>query len=268
MALIDTTTLLGISDRAAQQYNLLQVAFGDANQEGGGWYFDRASSAASAPDPQIEIPLGRPYEDVDDDVEVDFAIRNGTRMANIVNAMLVHFNERDGSGNALQPGGWDGYATTQNVRYSDWFNKLYFAIKDQYLLANNVFSEGDDVFGTVEIVSGPGIDFTDGVNYGTGAATNLATGGNYAATQLKVVVQSFGASELDLRLRVKDINNLPTTIDVTIPASSPVGTEISVGSTSDRFLDVMSVEFIPFSDYGTLGDTVTIQNVKERQIAL
>lgn len=268
MALIDTTTLLGIADRAAQQYDILQDAFEDANQEGGGWYFDRASSSAMAPDPQVEIPLGRPYEDVDSDLEINYAIRNGTRLASVINAMLVHFNERDGSGNAIQPGGWDGYATTHNVRYSEWFNKLYFIIKNQYLLANNVFSEGEDVFGTVEIVAGPGIDFTDGVNYGTGAAANLATGGNYAPTQLKMVLQSIGAAELDLRLRVKDKNNLPTTIDVTIPAGSSPGDEIPVGTASNRFLDVMSVEFIPFSDYGTLGDTITIQNIKERHVAL
>jgi hypothetical protein len=265
MALIDTTTLLGIADRAAQQYNILRQGFESADQEGGGWYFDRATTTQ---DPDIEIPLGQPYQIVDEDVEVDFAIRNGTRMANIVNAMLVHFNVRDSAGNPLQAGGWDGYLASKNVRVSWWFNKLYFAVKQRYLLAINVFSETDDTFGTVEVVSGPGLQFTDGVNYGNGSELNRATGSNFAATQLKVVVGTMGANQLDLRLNVKDINNLPTTIDVSIPASSPPGTEIPVGTSANRYLDMIGVSYIPFSSYGTLGDTVTIHNLKERQIAL
>ena len=141
-------------------------------------------------------------------------------------------------------------------------------MKQRYLLAIDVFSETDDTFGTVEVVAGPGLDFTDGVNYGTGSDLNKATGSDFAATQLKVVVGSMGANQLDLRLQVKDINNLPTTIDVSIPGGSAPGTEISVGTTSNRYLDMIGVSFIPFSSYGTLGDTVTIHNLKERQIAL
>ena len=265
MALIDTTTLLGIADRAAEQYNILQQAFSDANQEGGGYYFSRVTATN---DSQIEIPLEQPYQIVDDDLLVDYAVRNGTRMANIVNAMLVHFNQRDNSGTPLQVGGWDGYLYQHNSRVSWWFNKLFYAVKNHWMLAVNVFSETDDVFGTIELASGPSIDFTDGVNYGNGATTNQANGSYFAATQLKVIVTTMGANDLDLRLRVKDINNVPTSIDVNIPASSPPGTEIDVGTSSDRFLDLIGAEFVPASSYGTLGDEVTVHNLKERQIAL
>jgi hypothetical protein len=265
MALIDTTTLLGIADRAAQQYNILNTAYLQANQEGGGYYFGRVTLTN---DQDVEIPLERPYQIVDEDLQTDFAIRNGTHLANIVNAMLVHFNIRNSANQPLQAGGWDGYLYTKNVRVSWWFNKLYFAIKNQYLLAVNVFSETDDVFATLDVAAGPTLNFTDGVNYGTGSTSNLANGSNFAATQLKIVVTSMGASPLDLRLSVKDINNLPTTIDVTVPASSPAGTEIPIGTSSDRFLDVIGASFIPFGSFGTLGDTVTVNNLKERQIAL
>lgn len=265
MALIDSTDLLGIADRAAQQYNILQSAFDSANLEGGGFYFDRVTYTE---DPDVELPTIQPYRLVDEDLDVDAAIYSGTRLANVINAMLVHFNIRNTSNVPLQVGGWDGYATDHNIRYSWWFNKLYFAVKSQYLLANNVFSETDDIFGTAVIVAGPGVNFTDGVNYGTGSSTNRANGSNFAATQLKVVVTTMGANQLDLRLSVKDINNLPTTIDVTIPPSQPPGTEIAVGTTSNRYLDVMGVSYKPAASYGTLGDTVTIRNLKERQIAL
>lgn len=264
MALIDSTDLLGIADRAAQQYDILRQAYETAQQEGGGWYFTRVTDTD---DPDVELPTIQPYRIVDEDLDVDMAVTSGSRLANIINAMMVHFNTRE-NGVPLQVGGWDGYATSQDVRYSWWFNKLYFAVKSQYLLANNVFSETDDIFGTVVIGAGPSVNFTDGVNYGTGSSTNLANGSNFAATQLKVVVTNLGANNLDLRLSVKDINNLPTTIDVTIIANSPPGTEFPVGDETNRYLDVMGVSYKPASSYGTLGDTVTIQNLKERQIAL
>lgn len=265
MALIDTTTLLGVADRAAEQYDILRQGFDDADQEGGGWYFDRISATG---DPDIEVPLGQPYNIVDEDVEVDLAVRSGTRMANIVTAMLQHFDVEDASGNPLQPGGWDGYLSDHDVRVSWYFNKLHRAVTDRWLLAINVFSETDDTFGTVVVVAGPSITFTDGVNYGNGSSLNKAKGDDFAATQLQVVVGSMGATTLDLRLSVKDVNDLPTTIDVSVPGGSAPGTTIPVGSSTDRFLDLIGVIFKPAGSTGTVGDTVTIHNLKERSIAL
>ncbi len=267
MPLIDTTTLLGIADRAAQQYNILQAAFNDAQQEGGGWYFDRVTQTE---DPDVELPTVQPYQIVDDDILVDQAINNGTQLQGIIGAMEVHFNTRTNPGGApLQPGGWDGYLAEHDCRVSWWFNKLFYAVKgSRWMRAINVFSETNDLFGTVQIAAGPSLVFTDGINYGNGSEMNFANGTNFAGTQLKVVVTAMGANDVDLRLGVKNLSNLPTTIDVHIPASTPPGTEIPVGTTGNRFLDLISVSFIPFSSYGTLGDTFAIRNLKERQIAL
>jgi hypothetical protein len=77
-----------------------------------------------------------------------------------------------------------------------------------------------------------------------------------------------GGANLDLRLTVKDINNLPTTIDVTIPGGSAPGAEVTIGGTSNRFLDVTNIIFKPLGSTGTLGDTIKIRNIKERTIAL
>lgn len=265
MPLIDTTTLLGIADRAAYQYMTIAEAWTDMNQVGGGLYFDRVTVTN---DKDVELPTERNYTIVDERLpDVDRAVRDGTDLCHIVSGMESHFNVRD-SGGPLQPGGWDGYLSTKDERVSQWFNRLFFACKNQYMLAVNVFSEGNDLLATVEMAAGPTPVFTDGVNYGTGADTNQANGSNFSGTQLKAVVVTMGASELDLRLSVKDLNNNPTTIDFSIPASSPVGTEIPIGTTSDRFLDVIGVSLIPFSDYGTLGDKIEIRNLKERQIAL
>ena len=110
------------------------------------------------------------------------------------------------------------------------------------------------------------LSFTDGINYGTGDDTNTANNGNYAATQLKVVVVSMGFVSLDIQLGVKDINNNPATVNVSVPGGSAAGTEISIGTSSDRFLDVFNVSVI--GGGGTSGDQIEIRNLQERTIAL
>jgi hypothetical protein len=266
MPLIDTTTLLGIADRAAYQSKTIIEAMEELAQEGGGFYFDRVTATDDA---DVEIPTATDYHNVDVmQQDADRVLKYALGGCTIIDDMNAHFARRDGSGAPLQVGGWDGYLYSNDERVSWWFNRLYFACRSSYMLSINVFSETDDLFGTVEMQAGPTLNYTDGVNYGNGADFNPADGNNFAATQLKAKVVTMGASELDLRLSVKDKYNNPTTIDISIPASSPVGTEIPIGGTSDRFLDVMSVSLIPFSDYGTIGDTIEIRNLKEREISL
>jgi hypothetical protein len=195
-------------------------------------------------------------------------VQSGTRLGYVISAMEDHFNRSNGSGSVLQVGGWDGYLTSQDKRVSYYFAKLFFAMRGFYMLANNVFSESVDQFATLQVATGPTLTFTDGVNYGTGAAANPANGTYYAATQLKVVVTAMGATQLDVRLSVKDKNNNPTTIDVTIPGGSVPGAAISVGSATDRFLDVTAAVFKPAGSTGTVGDDMKVINLKERQIAL
>lgn len=263
MALIDQSVLIGIADRAAYQYKLLEDAFTSLNETGGGKYFDRVTVTDDA---DVEIPLEATYEIVDENMTVVKAVKQ-TVLGNVVTAMNNHFNVQSG-GAPLQVGGWDGYCQDKNIRMSDYFNKLYYAAQFDWMRAIDVFSEGDDVFATLDVAAGPTLNFTDGVTYGDGDATNPADGNYFAATQLKVVVVTMGATDLDLRLSVKDINDNPTTIDVTVPAGSVPGTEVNIGLVTDRFLDVFNAAFVPAGDTGTVGDEVTIQNIKERIIAL
>ena len=266
MPLIDTTTLLEVADRAAYQYEQLMAAC--AAIQGAGANGDYFTIVSATDDLDVEIPTVSPYNDVDDDILVDFMVSNGTRMGNIISAMDAHFNRSNGSGNPLQPGGWDGYLTSKNKRVSYYFARLVYAVRGYYMLANNVFSESVDQFARLQVSAGPTLTFTDGVNYGNGSSQNPANGTYYAATQLKAVVTTMGATDLDLRLSVKDVNNNLTTIDVTIPGNSAGGTVINIGSSSNRFLDVTAAIFQPAGDTGTNGDDVKVYNLKERQIAL
>ena len=268
MALIDTASLLQIADRAAKQYEFIVDAFASLSVEGTAFYFDIATATN---DPDVEIPLNKDYYMVDNTLVSEgapFAAKNGTRMSAIISAMNRHFAVKDNSGAPLQQGGWDGYLVSNDIRVSDYFAQLYFATQSSYMLAINVFSEGDDLFGTGEVIIGPAITFTDGINYGNGSDLNPANGSNFAGTQLRAVVTSMGATDLDLRLSVKDLNNDPTTIDVTIPGSTAPGTSISIGTTSDRFLDLIGIAFVPAGLMGTTGDEIEIRNLKERTISL
>lgn len=265
MALIDTTTLLAVADRAAYQYGQLQSACAVIQAEGNGFYFDLVSATE---DPDVEIPCDAIYYAVDQDLLVGFMVKYGTQLPNVIGAMEGHFNRLDGSGVPLQAGGWDGYLAANNIRVSYYFAQLFFATQGYYMIANNVFSESADQFARIQVAAGPSLTFTDGVNYGTGAAANPANGTYYAATQLKVVVTAMGATQLDLRLSVKDPSNNPTTVDVAIPGGSPPGTVVSVGTSANRFLDVTGVIFKPSGSTGTVGDDMKVMNLKERQIAL
>lgn len=264
MSLISTAVLLQVADRAAMQCKYIYDAFTSLTAEGGGYYADIITATE---DHDVEIPTQGPYHYVDDTLSADLAIQ-GNPFCFILSAMEAHFNLRDNSGAALQPGGWNGYLQDHDERVSYYFARMFYAVKNVYMMANNVFSESDDLFATAVVAAGPAITFTDGINYGTGAATNPADGTYYAATQLKVRVTSMGATAVDLRLSVKDESNNPTTIDVTIPGGSPALTEVSVGTSSDRFLDVIGIGFVPAGSTGTFGDTFTVRNLKERQIAL
>ena len=264
MPLISTSVLLGIADRGASQYKELSDAFVAMGATGTTGYFQRVSATD---DSDVEIPTISGYNNVDTSLNIKTTVRSGTQLGQVVTDMEGHFSRKYG-GSLLQIGGWDGYLAGKDERVSWYFAELFDAVKSARMLSANVFSEADDLFATAEIIGGPAITFTDGVNYGNGAATNLANGSNFAATQLKIVVTSMGATDADLRLSVKDKNDNPTTIDVTVPASSPGATVVNIGTASDRFLDVTNVIFVPAGSTGTTGDIFAIRNLKERAIAL
>jgi len=259
MALIDPATLTEVIDRAAWQYEqLLDVSLIiNPDPINTGYY----QMITSTEDPDQEIPMLQGFLAVDDDFDLVGMIQ-GTRLKNVPGIMQNHFIR------VAEAGGMDGFLFTNDLRASDFYSQVNKISLGQYLLAVNVFSEEDDTFGTVEIVAGPVIDFVDGINYGSGSQFQEADGTAFAATQLKVVTTSnIGGDNIELTLSVKDINDNPGTIDVAIPSGTPLGTDILIGTTSDRFLDVMSIDYKTATiEMGTVGDTFRVANVKERQI--
>jgi hypothetical protein len=254
MGLIDKTTLLAITDRASAQYQMFSEPFETINDQGNGFYWELVTATN---DPDVEAYLMGAYHSVDQDFDVDLAFKSGMKpLQLIVTSMDAHLNT---SG---VPGLWDEYLRDNDERVSYYFNKIHYAAKDFNLLANNVFSENEDDFGNWAF----GDVFTDGIDYGDGSWGNRADGNNYAPTQIKAVIDatSTNCSSLILRIYAKDSDNNPITID-TPTISGGAGTEVNIGTSTDKVLDVTNI--IEVSG-GLAGNIVKIQNIKERTISL
>jgi hypothetical protein len=136
------------------------------------------------------------------------------------------------------------------------------------LLALNVFCEDNVKFGSVVRAEGPALDFTDGGNFGLGSLTARADGSHFAPTQLKAKVISMGSADLDLTLSVKNWQNDVVSIDVTIPGDSSSGSFINIGTSSDKYLDLIGCTFKTSGVPGTVGDSIEFYNLKERTVQL
>jgi len=254
MGLIQSSVLLGIADRCAYQYGLLVQNWDSINVTGGGYYWQRVTATD---DPDVEIPLLNTYYLLDTQgFNLTQLVQGGVpKLLTVVTAMDAHFS-RVGHAN-----GWDGYLNAVDDRVSDYFNQVYYAAKGQYMLANNVFSETDDVFGTF---NGAAV-YVDGIDYGDGSWLNRADGSHFAATQLKLVVGA-GATATSLVVQVngKDKENQPHSASNSTPLTGGAGTTVTVGTTADRFLDTTGISITG----GSLsGGNCTIQNVVERAVA-
>jgi hypothetical protein len=253
MSLIQPTVLVGIADRLSYQYGVIAVPFASINITGSGLYETRVTATD---DVDVELPLLQTYYNVDTTTfNLATMIRGGlSGMMSIISAMDAHF-ARVG-----HRGGWDSYLDATGYRVSDYFNQVYYLGKSQFMLANNVFSETANSFATWTYAGG----FVNGIDYGNGSWLNKADGLHFAPTQLKAIVDvgSTSCSSLILQLSVKDITNSPTTINVTITGAA--GTEVDIGTTSNRFLDVTNITVISGS---ASGNAIRIENKKERQVA-
>ena len=245
MALIDKTVLQGIADRLAWQSKQLVEAFDTIDDDNGGagtGYFERVSETDDA---DVEIPLVSNYNTADAGTTARAAMRNMTTFTTIVTSMDTHFSR------VSQSGSWDGYCTAEGVEVSSYFNDVYYAAKNQNMLANNVFYDGLIVFGDCDITSTTTIDFTDGWDFGDGDATNRASEGPevgstvyYAPTQLQVYIPLTGgqiASGTQIVIDGKDESNATKQMTITPSASSTPGFAEDIGTTTDLWLDVTDV---------------------------
>ena len=263
MPLIDSVTLLDIADRCAWQYNKIAAGFANIAPTGtGSWGTDAEyywQRITATDDPDVEIPTLSPYYTVDYSIVTATAIKAGVpQLPIIVTTMDSHFSRMG------QTGSWDGYLTSVDERVSDYFNQVYFLAKGAYMLANNVFCESEVTFGEWDY----GDVFAAGTSFGNGSASNRATAGKFAATQLKIVVGSGSTSITDLTLVITGMtlgNPSPVVITAANITAGDPGDEFEVGTSADRFLSVTNIQADP-AHAGAAGNVALIGNVKERTV--
>ena len=263
MALINSSVFLGVADKMGKQYSMIAADYTGIGATGTGSYYSRLTATE---DSDVELTTLSGALSLDDTPPTIVNAMSGmTTLKNMIAAMDSHFSR------VSQTGSWGGYCVGQSVRVSDYTNQVYYAQKRTYMVSNAVFCEDDTTFATFEItsVAPPGAGtFTNGDDYGTGAAVNLANGTNFAPTQLRAYVDTSGGAELKLTLSVKDPDDVATTIDVTIPGGSIPGDWVDIGTSADRFLNVTGIAVKTGGTYGTVGDIIEIHNLKERVVVL
>jgi len=258
MPLISVPDFLAICDKEASQYKHLSELVAIYTSLGGPTYF---SIITATDDPDIELPMIQQAAYSDTIQPMYNIVRGGfSNQLAIISSFDAHF------GVVHFLGGVDNYCKVNDIRESDYFNQIFCITKGNWMYAENVFCEDDSLFGTINILAGPVIQFIDGVNYGYPTPYRRATGGNFAATQLRIVVATFGGAQCDLNITGIDKNaNLQTTM-VTIPPTAIPGDVIPIGTIASRYLDVGSVAFAS-GNTGTVGDSFAIRNIKERVIS-
>ena len=259
MAIIGTGIFTEFIDKVAAQYSIMKTAIEDFNAVGPSSYFDIFTASN---DPDVEIPIEQ-YADLADTTITLTGVLKVSMPAifRVINSINAHFAR------VAFAGGYDQYMINNNIRASDYFNQMYVLATGSYLLAKNVFCQDDVVMGTVNLTAGPTVGYVAGVSFGNGSIPNrYAKDGNFAASQVKIVVMAFGGVQCDLTLTGTDKDNNVITVPVVIPLTANIGDEINVGISTDRFLAVGGVAFTSGSNHGTSGDQFEIHNIKERTI--
>ena len=272
--LIDVTIFRLIVDRVAKQFSFLRTAFLTINTTGanpsGGGYEDRTTLSQNI---DFEIPVLPTAHATDNNFSLASCVTGGVpAWGSMISAIGSHF-ARVG-----YMGGYDGYLISRDLRVSDYFNQVYYYCTGSYLLAQNVFSETEDNFGTFRVVdiTPPGTyEFIAGVNYGSGPNyyTYKADGMYFAPTLLKVRLITVGGAgpglgaDIHMSLSLLKAGSIiPEVQEVDFTTGDLVGTEVAIGGPTDKYLQVTAMAFAD-TNLGTVDDKFEIVNVKERVIA-
>jgi hypothetical protein len=261
MALMTKTVFKGIADRMAKQYSFIKVCFDALSSTGNGTnYYDMVTNTN---DPDVELAMLQASYNADVEFETNTPqkIAKGlSSYTNLISSFESHL-QREGS---LSLRTWDAYCEAQDVRVSDYTNQIHYSRNNTYMNARNVFSEDDTTFASAEMTGATALTFTDGDDFGDGAAATKADGNNFAGTQLKAVVTGSNtiASSLVVDIAGLDENGATKTLTNVSIAGSP-GTEVVIGATTDLWVDVTGITRV---SGGALNDEFELHNIKERTV--
>jgi hypothetical protein len=274
MALINVSNLQAIADRIAKRFYFMDVAAVSGSPAPSGDFYDYCHVDSAGGDPIVEIPTLTLAKSSDDawtpDTSVISGIADGfissiSTSFGVIGGITTHFS-RGGL-----TGGWAQYLDLNALRVSEYFRRVYTRVGGGgSLRGRNVFYDGllPFVFGSVRVAdSGTGlVEFTHVGSLGNPA--NTADGTNFAGTQLKVLVidHAIGGTNVDVDITAKKEDLTNEVISVTIPSGSLTGATVDVGTSTNRYVDVVSVAL--GANKGTDDDRFQVINKVERQVAL
>jgi len=167
--------------------------------------------------------------------------------------------------NTLSDLSWDGYLANVGTKVSDYTNQVYYASKNSYLLAKNVWCEYEKTMASAEMTGASALTYTEGdaLYVGDYSAAQKADGTHFAGVAIKAVVTGTNTIT-SLVVTVTGVNELGVADTVEhITVSGAPGTLSS--ATTAKFLAITDVSR---DSGGSMGDTFAIVNTKDRIISL
>jgi hypothetical protein len=256
MSLISLQQFTKVADRLASQCKALTA---DIDLSPSGSYY---LSLSITGDKDVEIPMLK-YANLADETASSVGtialLKSVPSIMNIILALEEHllFN------NSLVAHTWDSYCENQDVRVSEYTNTVHYAKKNRYMRARNVFRESEVALGSCLVASAV-VEFTAGQALGTGLQLELASGNNFAGSQLKAVLDSEITVPISIRIVGTSELGVGRTLDTGEIIVGPSGFSVSIPPASGRFVSVSAVTLLAG---GSEGDAFRLMNLKEREIS-
>jgi hypothetical protein len=262
--LLKKSILQGLTDRIAKQHDYIRSGLEQANLSGAGYFYTRIHDGLCDDplqplgDALFEGTLVPPADDLD----------NNFSSGNLLSSTYGSFvAAMQGYAQANGLDDMDDWLSQLDLNVHEDFDSVYQATNGQHLDAINVFRARQVQMGRVDVSSSGVGTFTDGVALGTGTG-KFNPNTNSAGAQLVAYLgsgSSPSANDLVLNMTLTDEDSTNSVNQlVTIPAGSVAGDSVNIGTSTDKWLDVVSCVFAG----GDAGQVVAIKNIIERNASL
>lgn len=227
MAVLSNSAFQDHADRLAKQFQIFRDAIAAASASGTSHYNIAAAEAEN--NYSMINALADNYSTFDTAIASESTLLRNV-LAYAINADVSHATTEGASS-------LDAWLSRSGIDVHEYYADAYYMVKGSRMQAVNVFKAVP-----VHLASYHGTDsgvgtFTAGTALGTGSGTQSST--NFCGEQIEVYVASgLGASDIQFKLRVTAEGGTGSYVNVTVPASSPAGTIVDVGSSSDAYVSI------------------------------
>lgn len=248
--LINTSVLLGITDRLGVQKKTIATAADSAGAVGTGLFFTRVSGTDVY---TVERDLNDSAEYTDQGMNGEFVVRSLQNVSNFLIALSLH----------CQKAGYITFGSMlidKGIRVSYQFAQLWTWMRTESFGALQVFLESAVTLGTIGRTGGTW-SFTVGSALGTGIGSYSST--NTAPQKANLLVGTKGATNASAVLTLTLASGTTGTSDaLTIPANATPGTVIPI-TVANTQVEILAVTAAVVSG-GSDSDNITAVSIPQR----